>query len=97
MQRRVGGIAVAGVADAVVVGVYRIVGLGDSFTFGTGVRAGETFLAELERQLAAERGAGRFEGLNLGVMGPNGWLILRSGRQVIFVDGGQHLQGSIHG
>ena len=44
-------------------GVFRIVGLGDSFTFGTGVRSGDTFLAVLQRR--AGQGV---EVLNFGVM-----------------------------
>jgi lysophospholipase L1-like esterase len=50
-------------------GTFRVVGLGDSFTFGTGVRARDTFLAELERRLNADSGGRRFEVLNLGVFG----------------------------
>jgi len=46
-------------------GRFRIVGLGDSFTFGTGVREEDTFLAVLRRALA-ERGP--YEVLNLGIM-----------------------------
>lgn len=48
-------------------GTFRIVGVGDSFTFGSGVRRKDTFLAELERRLNAGGGAPRFEVLNLGV------------------------------
>ena len=44
-----------------------MIGVGDSFTFGTGVRAEDTFLAELERGLR-EKGL-RAEVLNLGVPG----------------------------
>lgn len=50
-------------------GVFRILALGDSFTFGTGVRAEDTFAAALEARLGAGGGAPRFEVLNLGVMG----------------------------
>jgi lysophospholipase L1-like esterase len=46
---------------------FRIVGVGDSFTFGTGVRREDTFLAELERRLNERPGGPRFEVLNLGV------------------------------
>jgi hypothetical protein len=49
-------------------GVFRIVGVGDSFTFGTGVRVEDTFLGDLERRLAATESSSRFEVLNLGVM-----------------------------
>ena len=45
-------------------GTFRIVGLGDSFTFGEGVRQEDTFLAVLQ----AELGAGT-EVLNFGVLG----------------------------
>ena len=47
-------------------GTFRILGLGDSFTFGTGVREEDTFLAVLRERLA-RRGA--FEVWNLGIMG----------------------------
>jgi lysophospholipase L1-like esterase len=50
-------------------GRFRIVGLGDSFTFGTGVRVEHTFLAVLEKRLAEAQGAEGIEVLNLGVMG----------------------------
>ena len=50
-------------------GVYRIAGLGDSFTFGTGVRDDETFLAVLERRANAAAGRRAVEALNFGVMG----------------------------
>jgi hypothetical protein len=49
-------------------GAYRIVGVGDSFAFGTGVRADDTFLAVLERELNTAD-AGGFEVINLGVPG----------------------------
>ncbi len=52
-------------------GIFRILGMGDSFTFGTGVRREDTFLAVLERQLDQAVGPGRVEVLNLGVMGYN--------------------------
>jgi len=44
-------------------GSFRVVGLGDSFTFGTGVREPDTYLAVLRRELGGP------EVLNLGVMG----------------------------
>jgi len=50
-------------------GEFRILGLGDSFTFGTGVRAKDTFLAELQRNLTDAGSSSRFEVLNLGIMG----------------------------
>jgi lysophospholipase L1-like esterase len=51
-------------------GRFRILGIGDSFTFGTGVRREDLFLTRLADHL--ERDApGRFEVLNLGVMGFN--------------------------
>lgn len=50
-------------------GTFRILGLGDSFTFGTGVRREDTFLSALDASLA---GAGLpVEVVNLGVMGFN--------------------------
>lgn len=49
-------------------GQLRIVGLGDSFTFGIGVRAEDTFLAVLEARLRSNRETS-VEVLNLGVMG----------------------------
>jgi lysophospholipase L1-like esterase len=52
-------------------GVFRIVGLGDSFTFGTGVRNEDTFLARLEDTLNRAEGKNRFQVVNLGMMGFN--------------------------
>ena len=52
-------------------GVFRILGVGDSFTFGTGVRQEHTFLARLDERLAQADGPERYEVLNLGVMGYN--------------------------
>ena len=51
--------------------LFRIVALGDSFTFGFGVREEEAYPAVLERILNANRGgtAAKFEVLNLGVVG----------------------------
>ncbi|MGH7338227.1 MAG: SGNH/GDSL hydrolase family protein, partial [Myxococcota bacterium] len=49
--------------------VRRIVVLGDSFTFGFGVRGDETYPNVLERLLDAETHDARFEVLNLGVGG----------------------------
>jgi lysophospholipase L1-like esterase len=50
-------------------GHLRVVGLGDSFTFGAGVRARDTFLAVLEDRLRADGGPHPVEVLNLGVGG----------------------------
>jgi hypothetical protein len=58
----------AEVARAKPPGTFRIVGVGDSFTFGTGVRAEDTFLAVLERELN-KNNSDRFEVINLGVPG----------------------------
>ena len=49
--------------------VRRILGIGDSFTFGTGVRREDTFLAVLEKRLNADSVDQRFEVINLGVVG----------------------------
>lgn len=50
-------------------GTFRILGLGDSFTFGVGVREPDTFLRKLERRLSAA--GGRYEVLNAGTPGYN--------------------------
>ena len=50
-------------------GVFRILGLGDSFTFGTGVRVEDTFLSVTERLLNVRGARPIFEILNLGAMG----------------------------
>jgi lysophospholipase L1-like esterase len=50
-------------------GVFRIVGIGDSFTFGIGVRSRDTFLGVLQRRLDAAFGGGAYEVLNLGASG----------------------------
>ena len=53
-------------------GVYRILGLGDSFTFGVGVRDGDTFLSLLAERLKAHAGREeRVEVANAGVQGYN--------------------------
>jgi hypothetical protein len=49
--------------------VHRILGLGDSFTFGTGVRREHTFLHRLEEILNEESDMDEVEVLNLGVPG----------------------------
>lgn len=49
----------------------RIVGIGDSFTFGSGVRENDTFLSVLESNLNQLGGSTRIEVLNLGVGGYN--------------------------
>lgn len=51
-------------------GTFRILGIGDSFTFGTGVRREHLFLTVLGDALEAET-PGRTEVINLGVMGYN--------------------------
>jgi lysophospholipase L1-like esterase len=55
-------------AEAKPEGVFRIIGLGDSFTFGRGVRVEDTFLADLQRRLD-QIAPGSFEVLNWGVAG----------------------------
>lgn len=53
-------------------GTYRILGIGDSFAFGTGVREKDTFLRRLERSLnEGAAGASRYEVLNAGTPGYN--------------------------
>ena len=52
-------------------GVFRIVGLGDSWAFGWGVERERSFYARLERSLAERLGADRVEVWNLGVPGYN--------------------------
>ena len=49
-------------------GVFRILGLGDSYTFGNGVRREHLFLERLEASLADARGM-EIEVLNLGIPG----------------------------
>jgi len=51
-------------------GVFRVLGLGDSFTLGRGVREEDTYLRQLER-LLNRSGQGKFEVLNFGVEGYN--------------------------
>ncbi len=50
-------------------GVFRVVCMGDSWTFGANVGPEECYPARLRALLAAEAPAGRFEVLNLGVLG----------------------------
>jgi len=50
---------------------FRILGLGDSHTFGWGVGREETYLARLEEMLNERAGGERFEVLNMGVPGYN--------------------------
>jgi hypothetical protein len=53
-------------------GTYRILGIGDSFTLGYGVKDDDTFLHRLQTQLNAQRAdQRRFEVLNAGVGGYN--------------------------
>lgn len=49
-------------------GTIRVLGLGDSFTFGWGVSTNETFLKQLERQLRIQTGQ-PVEAINAGVPG----------------------------
>jgi lysophospholipase L1-like esterase len=59
-------------------GVFRIVAVGDSVTFGQPKEPAESWPKALERELNARAGAGaRFEVLNLGVTGYNGVQIAR--------------------
>lgn len=50
-------------------GVFRVLGIGDSFTFGVGVRDEDTWLERLGPLLAGLKGGRRFEVLNAGVGG----------------------------
>lgn len=54
-------------------GTTRVLGLGDSFTFGEGVRDEDTFLRRLERSFNAkgQQAGRRYEFLNTGVQGYN--------------------------
>jgi len=53
-------------------GTFRILGIGDSFTFGQGVKETDTFLRRLEHSLnASSRVAKQVEVLNVGVLGYN--------------------------
>jgi lysophospholipase L1-like esterase len=52
-------------------GVYRILGLGDSVTFGWQVRFEETYLEQLESMLNASDASRRYEVINAGVPGYN--------------------------
>lgn len=52
-------------------GTFRVVGIGDSYTYGDGVARDATFLKVAERLLAAELGEGRVEVLNFGLPGSN--------------------------
>lgn len=52
-------------------GTYTVVALGDSITFGIGVKADETFAAVLERQLQERYPERAIEVLNAGVIGYN--------------------------
>jgi len=52
-------------------GVFRVVVLGDSFTFGGKVQVEDTFPSVLERELHASAPSRRFEALNLAVPGYN--------------------------
>lgn len=48
-------------------GVFRILGLGDSFTFGMWVKLEETYLKILERKLNTNEDGRKFEAINMGV------------------------------
>ena len=52
-------------------GVFRILGVGDSFTLGEGVREEDTFLRKLESSLNKTAGRPAFQVLNAGVQGYN--------------------------
>ncbi len=52
-------------------GTFRILGIGDSFTFGAGVREGDTYLRKLEGALNRRAGAAGYQVLNAGVEGYN--------------------------
>ena len=52
-------------------GVHRVVGIGDSFMFGWGLKPGKDYLSLLEERLAAEAPTARWEVLNMGVPGYN--------------------------
>lgn len=57
------------IAPAKPLGVFRILVLGDSFTYGSGVRAEETYPKQLARLLEARGGGRRIEVINTGVSG----------------------------
>ena len=50
-------------------GTFRIIGLGDSFTFGNGVEFNETYLSVLEKRLNAENKSRNYEIIKAGVPG----------------------------
>ena len=52
-------------------GIYRILGIGDSFAFGEGVKDEDTFLHRLQLQLNTRTAGKNFEVLNAGVQGYN--------------------------
>lgn len=52
-------------------GVFRVIGLGDSYAYGSGVARDQVFLKVAERLLEAELGPGRVEVLNFGLPGAN--------------------------
>lgn len=52
-------------------GTFRIVVLGDSYTFGQGVKRDETFPKKLEKMLNSKNGQIKFEVINLGFCGLN--------------------------
>jgi lysophospholipase L1-like esterase len=52
-------------------GVFRVIGLGDSYTYGAGVERDQVFLKVAERMLDHDLGTGRVEILNFGLPGSN--------------------------
>jgi lysophospholipase L1-like esterase len=54
-------------------GTVRIIGVGDSQTFGNGLAAEETWPAQLERVLARDRPESRWEVLNAGIPSTDTW------------------------
>lgn len=52
-------------------GTFRILGVGDSITFGVGVRFEKIYLQQLEQMLNQREGTTHFEVINMGVSGYN--------------------------
>ena len=55
----------------VALGAYRILGIGDSFTYGQGVKSEDTYLKQLESRLRRRYPGRSFQTINLGVPGYN--------------------------